>query len=365
MDAIEGCRARPHRLLLAAVAAAGTLAAAPDARADDLIVTTREHGGWSGALAALRADLAGEGKVVHVAVHAHGAPIACGAYFLQLDPMAQAAFQVGACDPVTSETPLVLIRRAALFDEGFDVPRPRTLSITAIMSATAVAGGGPQGGSVVQCSVAVRPYLDDLLHGTRVLLTPERYVLRPGSASVTASPDPGGWTLHSSDRASLRVAYEVLDRGTGEVVLHQDTTLTCGPEPPARLEATPEGPSAPAPQPKRPAPPASASAPAPSPCRWGVGRKGCKPGPLGLAVWSGFLTTAALTTSVGLFTASAYDHDSSQGLRIGGGIALGPTVIWGAIFAGLLYDLHRDRRVKRMNFWMSSHGRTLDLGGAF
>jgi hypothetical protein len=96
-----------------------------------------------------------------------------------------------------------------------------------------------------------------------------------------------------------------------------------------------------------------------------VGRKGCNPSPLGLTVWSGFLTTAALTTSVGLFTASAYDHDKSQGLRIGGAIALGPTAIWGAIFAGLLYDLHRDRRVKRMNFWMSSHGRTLDLGGAF
>jgi hypothetical protein len=81
-------------------------------------------------------------------------------------------------------------------------------------------------------SVAVRPYLDDALHGTRVMLTPARYALRPGSASVSVSPEPGGWSLSTTERATFRIRYEVVDRATGEVVLREDTALSCGPDAP-------------------------------------------------------------------------------------------------------------------------------------
>jgi hypothetical protein len=157
-----------------------------------------------------------------------GAPVPCERYRLELDEAARSAFRAGRCDALTQETPLVLEHRAALFDEGFHVPRPRPVSITAVMSAEVVAGGSPQGGSAVHCSMAVQPYLDDLLHGTRVLLTPDRYALRPGSSSVTVSPDPTGWSFSTRERATVHIQYEVVDRASGDVVLRQDTTLVCG-----------------------------------------------------------------------------------------------------------------------------------------
>jgi hypothetical protein len=100
-----------------------------------------------------------------------------------------------------------------------------------VYQGTAVGGGGPQGGSAVHCSWAVRPYLDDLEHATRVLLTPEHYALRSGSAQVSATAGEGGWTLSATEAATFHLDYEVVDKATGEVVLRQKMDLACGPTP--------------------------------------------------------------------------------------------------------------------------------------
>ncbi len=243
-----------HAPFVAAVASTLVLGlGAPSARADPLTLTT-QLGAWEDAVAALRANLGSEGSTLRVSVRAGGVRVPCERYLLQLDEAAGSAFRATTCDPATQETWLVLARRAALFDEGHDVPVPRTVSITAILRATAVAQGSPQGGSLVRCSVAVRPYLDDALHGTRVMLTPEHYALRPGSASVTVSPDPGGWSLSTTERTTFRIRYEVLEQATGAVVLKEDVTLSCGPD--ATRPAPPAEPAPPEPASMEP-PPAS------------------------------------------------------------------------------------------------------------
>jgi hypothetical protein len=56
------------------------------------------------------------------------------------------------------------------------------------------------------------------------------------------SPDPGGWSLQTSERATVRVTYEVLERATGDVVLRQDVTILCGAPPAApEVSQTPSG----------------------------------------------------------------------------------------------------------------------------
>jgi hypothetical protein len=137
-----------HGLFVAA--AASLVSGVTSARADELTLST-QIGTWDAAVAALRADLGSEGRTLRVAVRAGGVRVPCERYLLQLDAAAGSAFRATACDPATQETWLVLARRAALFDEGHDVPRPRTVSITAILRATAVAQGSPQGGALVRC----------------------------------------------------------------------------------------------------------------------------------------------------------------------------------------------------------------------
>ena len=235
------------RTALLPLGVAACILVASAARADDLTLATRELGSWSDALAALRGDTASEGRTIHIAVRARGSVVACGGYRLELDEAARAAFRPAGCDAATSDTALVLARRAALFDESFDVPRPRTLSIKAVLEVTARGGGGPEGGSAVRCSVAVQPYLEDRLHGTRVMLTPEHYTLRPGSASVSVSPSLDGWSLSTTERATFRIRYEVVQRTTGESVLRQDLTVGCGPETRAEPPAPPPAPPPPSP----------------------------------------------------------------------------------------------------------------------
>jgi hypothetical protein len=59
---------------------------------------------------------------------------------------------------------------------------------------------------------------------------------------VTTTPDGSGWTLHASS-ASFDLEYEVVDTASGDVVLRQKTTLTCGAaEPPERAPADPAPP---------------------------------------------------------------------------------------------------------------------------
>jgi hypothetical protein len=399
--------------------ALGVLLAADPARADDLTITTRELGSWNAAVAALRADLHGEGRTVHVQVLLQGTPVPCDRYRLELDEAARSAFRTGRCDPLTQETPLVLERRAGLFDEGFHVPRPRTVSLTAIMRAEAVAGGHPQGGSAVHCSMAVQPYLDDLLHGTRVLLTPERYALRPGSSSVTVSPDATGWSFSTKERATVHIQYEVIDRASGDVVLRQDTTLTCGVAekqesflvPQARVEVLwngtwylgevikenddgtfrvytgfswswsrsfprsslrrPASVDAPRAEERRaePAPlPAVThvySGPVAEVCKWGRGKRGCNPSPAGPAVMFTVLALAAAGTMAGGVYGYVRNHDGLTAIPI----ALGSvgTVIWAPTAGYFFHELAHPpgEPPVRPSVALSSRSATLDLSVAF
>jgi hypothetical protein len=244
-------RSRARLVLSSALSLGGALLFASPARAADPVVVVRDHGSWSEALAALRSDLGSKGNTIHLGVTLSAVRVSCEHYRLQLDALTKAAFRVGACDPATDEVPLVLEHREELFDHRSYVPTPRASSITAtvIHQGTAVADDGPEGGSVVRCSWAVRPYLDDAEHGTRVLLTPEHYTLRSGSAWVQADPDGAGWTLSTTERASFHVEYEVLDRAAGSVVLKHRMTLACHPE--GDADPTPPGTAA---GPRQPAP---------------------------------------------------------------------------------------------------------------
>jgi hypothetical protein len=109
---------------------------------------------------------------------------------------------------------------------------PAALLATGIVPATilSVTPAAAADDSAATCTWVVRPHLDDQEHGTKVLLTPQRYVLRLGSASVTATPREDGWTLSATERATFRLTYEVLWRLTGDVVLRREVTLTCGPD---------------------------------------------------------------------------------------------------------------------------------------
>ena len=338
-------------VLAGACVGASCALAAVSARADDLTLATRELGTWNDALAALRGELGSEGTTLHVAVRSHGSPVACERYRLELDDAARSAFRVGACDPATHETALVLEHRAALFDPRFHVPRPRTLAISAVLRATAVASGGPQGGSLVECSWSVRPYLDDLQHGTRVLLTPDHYALRSGSASVTVSPMPDrtGFRLSTAEVATFRLDYEVVELATGDVVLRQKTTLTCGPEaPPPKPAAAPPKPWPEAgariaageaevsklevelakldedqraleaaetdrPRSARWLPPIDPPAAAADPCRWGRGHDGCNSSPLGPAILTGLLSSAAIAgTATSIYIGATHDDPNAK-----------------------------------------------------
>lgn len=245
--------ARLARALVVTVIALGVPGRA---HAQEAPVRTIEHGSWADTVEALQRDLGAEGQVVHVIVEHDGARDPCGSYTLALDAIGVQAFRVLGCDPLTSATALRLEHRAALFEhDGGLVPRPRTIRLVAteLRVEEAVGGGQIPGGSGLTCSVSLRPYLEDLEHGTRVVLTPERYVVRPLAADVEASGAGEGWTLRSMPRASLRIEYDVVDRASGEVVLHDEAVLSCASGPEARATeptssttaspspATPEG----------------------------------------------------------------------------------------------------------------------------
>ncbi len=219
----------PNLIVAALVLVAGMLPAV--AHAQGLTVETLEHGSWPESVSALQHDLHSEGTVVHVVVtDSTGARAVCGSYDLAFDGPGSEAFQVGPCDPATNATALELVSRAALFQEAEPVPHPRAirLAATEIRVGESTGGAGVTGGSELHCTVSIRPYLDDLENGGRVYLTPDRYVVRPSAADVSASDgQQSGWLLSSGPRASLTIDYDVVERATGEVVLHDQTELSC------------------------------------------------------------------------------------------------------------------------------------------
>ncbi|MFO0653401.1 MAG: hypothetical protein U0326_44685 [Polyangiales bacterium] len=229
-SSIVGLRGRAFAVAL--VALLSLVAWAGDARAE-LVVTTIERGAWPATVAALQTDLRSEGTVLHVLVSDEGGRRArCGGYVLSFDAVGEAAFGVGACDPRTQATSVVLRHRAALFEHGDLIARPLPVAITAIETrSTSVSGSAASGGgSEVACSVAVRPFLRDMESGAVVHLPPGRFVLRPLASGVTAVVDTDGWNLIGAT-AGLVIDYEVVDTQRREVVLRDRATLSCGSSP--------------------------------------------------------------------------------------------------------------------------------------
>ncbi len=240
LPSIAGLRARG---LAALFTFAALFAWACEARAE-LVVTTLERGPWPATVAALQTDLRSEGTTLRVIVSDEsGRRARCGGYVLSFDAVGEAAFGVGACDPRTQATSVVLRRRAALFEHGDLIARPLPVAITAIETrSTSVSGSAAAGGgSEVACSVAVRPFLRDMESGAVVHLPPGRFVLRPLASGVTAVVDTDGWNLLGAT-AGLVIEYEVIDTQRREVVLRDRATLSCGsaavtPSAPPRVDA--------------------------------------------------------------------------------------------------------------------------------
>jgi hypothetical protein len=347
----------PRRVVVLALLSLGTLLLASSARAEEPILTVRGLGTWNEALAALRADTGAQGRTIHVGVLSGGTTVDCDHYRLVLDGAAQEAFRVGPCDRDKDETALVLDHRPALFDHHAHVPRPRTLSVTAVVTyaGTAVAGGGPQGGSALHCSWAVRPYLEDQEHGTRVLLTPEHYTLRSGSAWVAATPDAAGWNLTTSEAATFHLEYEVVEKATGEVVVRQKMDLTCGPTPDAAPPVhLPRWEPTPAPQP-------------PLPRRSSAMRNA--------VIAFGVIHGAFAGTSVGLFTASATATGNMRGGYQMLGACFAPAAALSTVFLAIAIHFHikEQQRLKLPGAALRVHlaptdrsrGAVLGLAGSF
>jgi hypothetical protein len=218
-------RALHVRLLIGALLLAPVVA-----RADALRVTTDEAGAWPAAVAVLQGDLHGEGRTLHVRVSDdEGASLGCRDYTLVLDEISQAAFVIVGCDDSTGATEVRLVHRNALFEPDDVAPRPRLAGISAVQVRTGGARGGARrtGASEVLCTVAVRPYVEDILNGRHVFLTPGRFALRSLSAGVTAEARPDGWLLRSDARADVSIEYDVVDTRSNETVVHTRATMAC------------------------------------------------------------------------------------------------------------------------------------------
>ncbi len=203
------------------------------AQAQELVVQSFEHGEWGASIAALQTDQSSEGGAIHVVVvDGTGARARCGAYQLVLDDAGSRAFDVGSCDPSSSATELLLVDRLALFAEGDVVSLPRRIGIAAmeIRRGNAVGGASLVAETELRCSMAARPYLVDLATGARVPATPDRFELRPIGQGAVVEASAEGWTVRSG---SMRLEYELVDRGSSEVVLRESVELQCGAPTPA------------------------------------------------------------------------------------------------------------------------------------
>lgn len=202
----------------------------PAAANAQLSVRTLEHGDWTASIAALQTDLSSQGRSLHVVVAAGPQRAACGAYQLTLDDSGSRAFDVVGCDPETRATELRLVDRLALFELGDVVAQPRRIRVAAIELRHGSASGGAtlRAETELRCSIAARPYLVDYATGERVLATPDRFEMRPVGEGVVIAASGDGWTIRSG---SVRIEYELIDRASGEVVLHETVALSCGAPP--------------------------------------------------------------------------------------------------------------------------------------
>lgn len=200
------------------------------AQDDALAIDVVGEAGWPEAVATLQHDVGAQGRHLSVRVVGRDGQLApCGYYALTFDEAGARAFAIGACDPATQATDLTLTSRTDLFAHDGIVPRPRTirLAATAVRRGDSVGGAAITGGSALDCSVGIRPYLDDLEHGTVVYLTRDRFEVRPADTAITVEAWSDGWSLRGHALASLTIRYDVVDRATSEVVLSSEATLTC------------------------------------------------------------------------------------------------------------------------------------------
>lgn len=201
------------------------------AEAQQLSVRTLEGREWGAAIAAMQTDRASQGRSIHVVVGG-ASPAPCGSYQLALDDHGSRAFDVRACDAVTGATELLLVDRLALFELGDVVARPRRIGVRAIeiRRASAVGGASLTAQTELRCSIAARPFLIDYATGERVPATPDRFEMRLVGEGARVEAGGDGWRITSG---SMRVEYELVDRASGEVVLHETVALSCGAPRPA------------------------------------------------------------------------------------------------------------------------------------
>jgi hypothetical protein len=150
----------------------------------------------------------------------------CDRYELAIDP----AIAVGACDPISGATSVLLVDRSALFDHTHAVPVPRSITVRArLATGTTAESVAPRAaGTGLGCSVSVRPYVRDLEHGTTVMLGPDAYDVRVARVHADVEPSAdGGFVISSSDSAVTTFSYDVIERATGAVVLVGQATLAC------------------------------------------------------------------------------------------------------------------------------------------
>ncbi len=216
------------------------------AQESPLRIATLEQGGWPETVTALQADTTAEGRTVHAVVFDTGGHLAtCGHYALTFDDAGTRAFFVGTCDPSTNATALTLVSRTSLFAHDGTVPRPLAIRMfaTEVRLGDSAGGAAMTGGAALDCSVGVRPYLDDLEHGGVGYLGPDRYEVRPRDGAVRVETSASNWSLHARARASLTIQYDVIERATGAVVMSDQATLTCGDLPaPASITQAPTPP---------------------------------------------------------------------------------------------------------------------------
>ena len=222
------------RLAVPIAAAAPILFVAAAARADELVIAAEDGTPWASLVEQVQADPTSEGRVYQLEVEAGGAPAACADYSLELDAVSARAFRLEGCDPATNRTALRVVDRAALFEEGDVVPRPRraTVRATLIVRGLAVGGGATTPARAdVACSVALAPMLFDELHGVKVPLTPDRFDVKVLDGAVAVDVDGDGWEARGEGHAALAFRYQATDRATGEVVLTSTATLECADTP--------------------------------------------------------------------------------------------------------------------------------------
>lgn len=218
----------------AAFAAVASVPRTAHAQDGQLAIDVIGQDGWPEAVAALEHDARAQGTHLAVRVVDRNGQVApCGYYALTFDEAGARAFSIGACDPATNATDLQLVSRTDLFSHDGIVPRPRMirLAATSVRRGDSAGGAAVTGGSSLDCSVGIRPYLDDLEHGTVVYLHRDRFDVRPSDTSISVEAWSDGWSLRGHSLASLRIQYDVVDRGTGEVVLSSEATLTCSDSP--------------------------------------------------------------------------------------------------------------------------------------